>query len=107
MGHDMYADMYANLSNEIDMQLILDDSFDSKMFVNKREFIKYCKGRLDILVDKAPPIPKGIIRKYSECTPILCMSQLASATRNGPSNQVTVNCEVIVPTDIVSRVLRV
>ena len=47
------------------MQFILDDSDEiSKMFVNKREFIKYCKSRLDVLMDKVPPIPKRIAKKH-------------------------------------------
>jgi hypothetical protein len=64
--HDLYSDMFASLANEIDMQLILDDddSGHSKMFINKREFVKYCKSRMDVLMDKAPPIPKGIARKH-------------------------------------------
>ena len=63
--HDLYSDMFASLANEIDMQFILDDSDGiSKMFVNKREFIKYCKSRLDVLMDKAPPIPKSIANKH-------------------------------------------
>ena len=62
--HDLYSDLFASLANEIDMQLILDDAAESKMFTNKREFVKYCKGRLDVLMDKAPPIPKRILRKH-------------------------------------------
>lgn len=63
--HDLYSDMFASLANEIDMQLILDDKDGiSKMFVNKREFVKYCKSRMDVLMDKAPPIPKRIIKKH-------------------------------------------
>ena len=38
--HDLYSDMFASMANEIDMQLILDESEVSKMFINKREFVK-------------------------------------------------------------------
>jgi hypothetical protein len=62
--HDLYSDMFESLANEIDMQLTLDESIGSKMFTNKQEFAKYCKSRMDILIDKAPPIPKGILKKY-------------------------------------------
>ncbi len=62
--HDLYSDLYATLTNEIDMQRILDEWGESKMFVNKLEFVKYCKNRMDVLIDKAPPIPKGILRKH-------------------------------------------
>ena len=61
--HDLYSDMFASLANEIDMQLVLDESGKSKMFINKLEFVKYCKNRMDVLMDKAPAIPKGIMRK--------------------------------------------
>ncbi len=64
--HDLYSDMFESLANEIDMQLILDDGEVSKMFTNKREFVKHCKSRMDILIDKAPPIPKAIVRKQSK-----------------------------------------
>jgi len=60
--HDLYSDMFASLANEIDMQYILDEG--SKMFTNKQEFVKYCKSRLDVLMDKAPPIPKAIAGKH-------------------------------------------
>ena len=61
--HDLYSDMFTTLANEIDMQLVLDESGVSKMFTSKHEFVKYCKGRMDVLIDKAPPIPKTIMRK--------------------------------------------
>jgi hypothetical protein len=68
--HDMYSDMFIILTNEIDMQLTLDDANESKMFTNKMEFMKYCKYRMDVLMDKAPPIPKKIIsRKLSRMDP--------------------------------------
>lgn len=60
--HDLYSDLYESLSHEIDMQLVLNDSGDSRMFVNTREFIKYCKSKMDVLIDKAPPIPKKIMK---------------------------------------------
>ena len=60
--HDLYSDMFTTLANEIDMQLVLDESGVSKMFTSKHEFVKYCKGRMDVLIDKAPPIPKTIMR---------------------------------------------
>jgi hypothetical protein len=55
--HDLYSDMYACLVNEIDMQLVLDEGGEHcKVFTNKQEFVKYCKSRMDMLMDKAPPI---------------------------------------------------
>ena len=56
--HDFYSDMFANISNEIEMHLTLDQKDDTKMFKNKEEFVKYCKYRMDVLIDKAPPIPQ-------------------------------------------------
>eukprot|EP00798_Chlamydomonas_sp_ICE-L_P019604 gene19604-26287_t len=37
---------------------------NNKMFTSQHEFIKFVKSRMDVLVDKAPPIPKKIARRY-------------------------------------------
>ena len=64
--HDLYSDMFKNLMNEIDMQLVLDEGGQemSKMFTNKFEFAKYCKNRLDVLIDKAPAIPQRVANTF-------------------------------------------
>jgi hypothetical protein len=61
--HDFYSDMFGNVSNEIEMHLTLDQKDETKMFKNKEEFVKYCKYRMDVLIDKAPPIPEFIKSK--------------------------------------------
>ena len=73
LEHDLYSDMFASLANEIDMQLILDESEVSRMFINKREFVKYRKSRMDILIDKAPPIPKKIAQKHHGQPVTICV----------------------------------
>lgn len=69
--HDLYSDMFKNLGNEIDMQQVLlhntsiTNNNDSRMYVNQQEFAKFCKHQLDILIDKAPAIPKSIVKKFN------------------------------------------
>lgn len=72
--HDLFSDMFASLANEIDMQLALDDTLESRMFKSKHEFAKYCKSRLDVLMDKAPPIPKQIKNRKRECNIVVSIS---------------------------------
>jgi hypothetical protein len=68
--HDFYSDMYEQLRKEIDMQLMLEAPSDGKqctracVFVSLHEFVKHCKNRMDILVDKAPSIPSGVQRRF-------------------------------------------
>lgn len=68
--HGLYADLYESFANEVDMQQVLDDDPMSRMFVSKQEFLKYCKSRMDVLIDKAPPIPKSILEKNTELVSI-------------------------------------
>jgi len=77
--HDLYSDLFASLHNEIDMQMTLEEAEDSKMFRNSREFMKYCKGRMDVLMDKAPAIPKGVRRKHDD-DPTITVSTLNPST---------------------------
>ena len=71
MQHDLYSDLYASFANEVDMQILLDQVQESRMFTNKLEFAKYCKARMDVLMDKAPPIPKGILSKNEAAASLL------------------------------------
>lgn len=65
--HGLYSDMFENLMNDIDMHIVLDSNRSiSRMFVNTGESLKYCKHRLNLLVDKAPPIPGTILRRTTE-----------------------------------------
>lgn len=61
--HDFYSDMFCILGNEITLQIALDQS-DAKMFVSLSEYAKYCKQKLDILIDKDPAIPGFIEKKH-------------------------------------------
>lgn len=61
--HDFYSDEYAKLYNEIKMQLFICNS-PHKTYINLTEFTKSCKRTLDILVDKEPPIPESVKKKY-------------------------------------------
>ena len=60
--HDLYSDMYKSLANEISMQLVLSNDDSARMFVSTREYLKFCKSRMDVLIDKAPPIPKSVLK---------------------------------------------
>ena len=60
--HDLYSDMYRSLTNEISMQLVLSNDDSSRMFVSTREYLKFCKNSMDVLIDKAPPIPKRVLK---------------------------------------------
>lgn len=57
--HDTYSDMYASLSNDISMNIALENG-ECTVFRTLDEFSKHVKSRLDVLIDKAPPIPKYI-----------------------------------------------
>lgn len=54
--HDIYADEFEKLSNEITLQLTLDHEKGSQAYRNLAEFMKECKRSMDVLIDKAPPI---------------------------------------------------
>lgn len=68
-AHMFYTDEFKKLSNEIKMHMSIDES-GNKMFVDLVEFTKYCKGRLDMLVDKAPLIPDWCRPKGNRVTPL-------------------------------------
>jgi hypothetical protein len=61
--HDIYSDSFEILHHEIDLQRVIMDTDDS-VFKNRFEFMKYVKHRIDIIIDKAPPIPGTIRSKY-------------------------------------------
>ncbi len=65
-NHDLHSDLYTCLANDITMNVALEGG--SKMFHSLDEFMKHCKARLDILIDKAPPIPTFIINKTTRQT---------------------------------------
>ena len=60
--HDFYSDEFAKLANEIKMHLYIENT-DSKTYKNIVEFCKDCKHHLDVLIDKAPPVPFAIRRR--------------------------------------------
>jgi hypothetical protein len=62
--HDIYSDEFEILHNDIYLQLSLDES--NSMYKTSAEFAKFCKARLDILIDKAPQIPPKVIEKYKK-----------------------------------------
>lgn len=61
--HDFYSDEFEKLSLEINMQLVLDQNNQSKTYRNIDEFIKECKKRLDVLIDKAPAISGRVAKE--------------------------------------------
>lgn len=63
--HDLYGDLYSCLGNEINLQLTI-GNHESKMYKNTIEFAKYCKYKLDILIDKDPAILSFIAQKHPE-----------------------------------------
>jgi hypothetical protein len=67
--HDIYGDSFQILHNELELQHAISDSPES-VFKSRIEFIKYCKHRMDILIDKAPAIPGAVRKKYNRmnCT---------------------------------------
>lgn len=63
--HDMYCDGYLMLFNEILLQVAINNTSDS-VFKNKTEFTKHCKNRLDMMIDKAPAIPKTVKKRLQK-----------------------------------------
>lgn len=57
--HDLYGDSFYNLHNEIKVHLTLESS-DDRGYRTLAEYVKECKQRLEIMIDKAPPIPDGV-----------------------------------------------
>lgn len=60
--HDFYGDEFYKLSNSIRLNLVL-SSDESRSFKNIQEYAKFIKGQIDICIDKAPGIPRHIVRK--------------------------------------------
>jgi len=60
--HDFYGDEFYKLSNSIRLNLVLSTD-DSRCFKNIQEYSKFIKGQIDICVDKAPGIPRHVMRK--------------------------------------------
>jgi UV DNA damage repair endonuclease len=54
-----YKDTFLSLSNEIKVNLMLDES-DDKVYTSIEELVKEIKQRLEICIDKAPSIPESI-----------------------------------------------
>ena len=63
--HDVYGDNFEILHNEIQMQMSI-TSQEELIFRSRTEFLKYCKYKLDILIDKAPIIPENIEKNYNK-----------------------------------------
>ena len=61
--HDLYNDMFYTQANDIDMKLALEGTESNRMFVSLAEFMKFCKSKYDLYLDKAPPIPRFIQNK--------------------------------------------
>lgn len=63
--NDFFSDEYAKLANEIKMQLFIFNG-EHRTFTSLTEFCKRCKSLLDVLIDKAPPVPAFIVKKYEK-----------------------------------------
>lgn len=57
--HDFYSDEFEKLSKEIHLQLIIRND-SHRTYASLVEFAKECKKQMDIIIDKAPAIPKSI-----------------------------------------------
>jgi len=66
--HDVYGDSFEILHNEIKMQMSIKND-DELMFRTRTEFMKYCKYKLDMLIDKAPSIPEALEKKFVQNEP--------------------------------------
>lgn len=62
--HDFFSDAFMIFHNDIQMNLSLQNTSEPT-FRSFIEFTKYMKYRLDILIDKAPPIPPAIMKKHN------------------------------------------
>jgi hypothetical protein len=62
-NHDIYGDSFQILYHEIELQHVISGTPDS-VFKSRIEFMKHCKHRMDILIDKAPSIPGAIRTKF-------------------------------------------
>jgi hypothetical protein len=62
--HSLYGDAFFNLQNEIKVNLTLESSED-RGYRTIGEFVKHCKHRLEIIIDKAPSIPGGVAKAHS------------------------------------------
>lgn len=71
--HDLYSDMYANAAREVDLQMVMiatASSSDEKqlqpVFRTATELAKFVKHTMDLLEDRAPPIPARIEARVLE-----------------------------------------
>jgi hypothetical protein len=60
--HDFYSDEFEKLAKEINLQLIIRND-SHRTYASLVEFAKECKKMIDVIIDKAPPIPKHISRR--------------------------------------------
>ena len=60
--HDVYGDEFAKLELEIRLQRALESSpaGGRPAFADLAEFAKHVKARLDLAIDKAPPVPRHL-----------------------------------------------
>jgi hypothetical protein len=63
--HDFYGDEFYKLSNSIRLNLVLSTD-ESRSFKNIQEYAKFIKGQIDICVDKAPGIPRHVLRRTKQ-----------------------------------------
>lgn len=63
--HDFYGDEFYKLSNSIRLNLVLSTD-ESRSFKNVQEYAKFIKGQIDICVDKAPGIPRHVLRRTKQ-----------------------------------------
>lgn len=63
--HDFYSDEFEKLSKEIHLQLIIRND-THRTYASLVEFAKECKKQMDLIIDKAPPIPKHITHREQQ-----------------------------------------
>lgn len=63
--HDLFCDNFEILHNDIQLHTSLQGTTEP-MFRTNIEFMKYCKYKMDNLIDKAPPIPTSVSKKLAK-----------------------------------------
>lgn len=62
--HDYFSDEFEKMNLDIRSNILLDNTSTNRCFANLYEYLKFCKYELVILIDHAPALPNGIVRRF-------------------------------------------